>query len=161
MPIVNGFSIAPANPNPAATKTMQTPVMEFIPHRDSHRDKHQAKCDGLFTHPKTAPNMLNSSMMDVSKKFSSDLAQETVVLHFAGAAEETDGFRYRKPLLSLTIQNAPPIIRMKTMISALSTNPLQKSREHLPSLRNMFYRFVDNRFFSGGIDTLFVLSAPE
>ena len=23
-----GFSIAPANPNPAATKTMQTPVME-------------------------------------------------------------------------------------------------------------------------------------
>lgn len=75
----------------------------------------------------------------------SDLAQETVVLHFTGAAEETDG----SDIESLTVVDdpeRPSDNQDEDDDICLVDKSFVKSREHLPSLRNMFYRFVDNRF---------------
>ena len=124
IPIVNGFSIAPANPNPAATKTMQTPVMESYPIEIAigTSTRQNAMVSSLI--PKTAPNMLNSSMMDVSRKFSTPILRKKRLLSILQVRCRKLTVPMSKALLSLTIQNAPPMIRMKTIISALSTNPL-------------------------------------
>ena len=124
IPIVNGLSIAPAKPSPAATNTIQTPVIESYPIEIAIGTSTRQKAIVSSLMPNTAPNILNSNIMEVSRKFS------TPIFRISGFVSIFRAFRRKltvpisKALLSFTIQNAPPIIRMKTIISALSTKPL-------------------------------------
>ena len=63
IPIVNGFNIAPAKPKPAATKHKQTPTIESYPMLIANGTKMITKAMVSSLIPKTAPKMLNTSMM--------------------------------------------------------------------------------------------------
>ena len=109
IPIVKGFKIAPAKPYPIdiaiGTKTRQ-----------------KAMVSSLI--PNTAPNILKSSMMAVNKKLSMPILRRMGLFSILRAFRRKLTVPISNALLSFTIQNAPPMMRMKTMISALSTNPL-------------------------------------
>jgi len=70
IPIVKGFKIAPAKPNPAAIKTIHTPVMESYPIDIAIGTKTRQKAMVSSLIPNTAPNILKSSMIAVNKKLS-------------------------------------------------------------------------------------------
>ena len=124
IPIVKGFKIAPAKPNPAAIKTMHTPVMESYPIDIAIGTKTRQKAMVSSLIPNTAPNILKSSMMAVNKKLSMPILRRMGLFSILRAFRRKLTVPISNALLSFTIQNAPPMMRMKTMISALSTNPL-------------------------------------
>lgn len=124
IPIVKGFKIAPAKPNPAAIKTIHTPVMESYPIDIAIGTKTRQKAMVSSLIPNTAPNILKSSMMAVNKKLSMPILRRMGLFSILRAFRRKLTVPISNALLSFTIQNAPPMMRMKTMISALSTNPL-------------------------------------
>ena len=124
IPIVKGFKIAPAKPNPAAIKTIHTPVMESYPIDIAIGTKTRQKAMVSSLIPNTAPNILKSSMMAVNKKLSKPILRRMGLFSILRAFRRKLTVPISNALLSFTIQNAPPMMRMKTMISALSTNPL-------------------------------------
>ena len=124
IPIVKGFKIAPAKPNPAAIKTIHTPVMESYPIDIAIGTKTRQKAMVSSLIPNTAPNILKSSMMAVNKKLSMPILRRMGLFSILRAFRRKLTVPISNALLSFTIQNAPPMIRIKTMISALSTNPL-------------------------------------
>ena len=124
IPIVKGFKIAPAKPSPAAIKTMHTPVMESYPIDIAIGTKTRQKAMVSSLIPNTAPNRLKSSMIAVNKKLSTPILRRIGLFSILRAFRRKLTVPISKALLSFTTQNAPPMIRIKTMISALSTNPL-------------------------------------
>ena len=124
IPMVKGFKIAPAKPNPAAIKTIHTPVMESYPIDIAIGTKTRQKAMVSSLIPNTAPNILKSSMMAVNKKLSMPILRRMGLFSILRAFRRKLTVPISNALLSFTIQNAPPMMRMKTMISALSTNPL-------------------------------------
>ena len=124
IPIVNGLSMAPANPSPAATNTIQTPVIESYPIEIAIGTNTRQKAIVSSLIPNTAPNILNNNIMEVRRKFSTPIFRISGLLSIFRAFRRKLTVPISKALLSFTIQNAPPMIRIKTMMSALSTKPL-------------------------------------
>ena len=123
MPIVKGLRIAPAKPKAAATKTMQTPVIESYPIEIAIGTKTKQKAIVSSLMPKTAPNTLNNNIMANKSRLSTPIRRNRAYRSIPRAFRRKLTVPISKALLSLTIQKAPPIIKIKTIISALSTKP--------------------------------------
>ena len=123
IPMVNGLRMAPAKPKAAATNTMQTPVMESYPMEMAMGTSIMVKAMVSSLMPNTAPNTLKRSMMEVIIKLSTPILRNIRLFSSRRAFRKKPTVPISNALLSLTIQKAPPIIRINMMISALSTKP--------------------------------------
>ena len=123
MPIVKGFSVAPAKPTCAARYEMQTPVIESYPIDTAIGTKMTIKAIVSSLMPNTEPKTLNINIMTTSTKESTS----TLASHFFCRHRRVKATNSLTPvsiaLVLFNIQKAPPTISTNTMMPAFSTKP--------------------------------------
>ena len=144
IPIVKGFKIAPAKPNPAAIKTIHTPVMESYPIDIAIGTKTRQKAMVSSLIPNTAPNILKSSMMAVNKKLSMPILRSAFEIFMPVFTVVHD------PECTTDDEDEDDDIRLvhKSFI---------KGGEYLPCLRYAFHGFIYNGSLSVRADTFRIL----
>ena len=129
IPIVKGFKIAPAKPNPAATKTSETPTIESYPILIAKGTKIMVKAIVSSLMPKTAPKVLNISIIKVKIRLSTPI--NFTNLNFSSFLEYFKNERIPTSiaLLSFIIQKAPPISKINAIMFDVFTKPSKRAEK--------------------------------
>ncbi|OPZ54033.1 MAG: hypothetical protein BWY89_01648 [Bacteroidetes bacterium ADurb.BinA012] len=79
--------------------------------------------------PNTAPKKLNIVIITMKIRLSAPMALITPLFPSFSVKRSTDPMATSMALLSFMIQNAPPMMSMNTIMSALSTNPSNRAEK--------------------------------